>query len=177
MPITVTSSQGVQLYVLPVPATDWTTCREAVKAIRKGNLIGCPQSIGDISESRAMTEYKCMSSDDSAKALGAISRSTIEIGMLLDPSDMFGQRELRKAFLDGQPRIVGIEYGHTMQYFTAMVSQVSTGIAMDAAITYTATVEISSSIKECDTTSVSNDPVQVVNHGIIVVDNGVPVVN
>jgi hypothetical protein len=47
------------------------------------------------------------------------------------------------------PNSVGTPKLGTIYWFEASVSGVSTGIAMDAAISYTVTLEISSSISEC----------------------------
>ncbi len=87
MAIPVINSQGTQVYILDVPLAAWTDCSEAVTAITGGELVGCPQSLGEITETRDMQEYKCLSSDESAKSLGAISRGSLEIGLLFDPED------------------------------------------------------------------------------------------
>jgi hypothetical protein len=159
MAITVLNSQGTKVYVLDVPATAWTDCTAAATAILAGKLVGCPQSLGDLSETRSVTEYKCLSSNESAKALGGISRGSLEIGLLLDPTDAAGQKALKDAFASNKTIVVGIELPNkpttgtpkngTIFWFEASVSGVSTGIAMDAAISYTVTLEISSAITEC----------------------------
>ena len=163
MAIKVLDSQGTKVYVLDVPATDplFADCAEAVTAIQGGKLVGCPQSLGDITETRASTEYKCLSSNESAKALGGISRGSLELGLLLDPADAEGQGALKTAFKDNTKVVVGIELpdnptvaptvggNGTIYWFVASVSGVATGIAMDAAITYTVTLEIGSDITEC----------------------------
>ncbi len=159
--IPVINSQGTMVYVADVPLIPWADCTEAVAGIQSGSLVGCPQSLGDLAETRAMTEYKCLSSNDSAKALGAISRGSFDIGLLLDPEDTEGQEDLRSAFQTNTAVIIGIELPNadialgevgasgTVYWFEAKVSGVSASIALDAAITYTVTVEISSAITEC----------------------------
>ncbi len=164
MAIKVLNSQGTKVTVIrPVPSTSpiFVDCAAAITAIQAGKLIGCPQSLGDISETRAVKEYKCLSSNESAKALGGISRGSMEIGLLLDPTDALGQAELKAAFKANENVIIGIELpdidttigstgaSGTIYWFEAGVSAVSTGIAMDSAITYTATLEISSDVTEC----------------------------
>ena len=159
MAIKVLNSQGTMVYVVDKPATDWADCTAAVTAIHGGDLVGCPQSLGDLSETRSSTEYKCLSSNESVKALGGISRGSLEVGLLLDPTDTKGQKKLKDAFAANTPVIIGIELPNkptsgtpkngTIYWFVASVSGVSTGIAMDAAISYTVTLEISSSITEC----------------------------
>ena len=168
MAIKILNSQGTKIYVLP-EATDTSDCAAVKTALTTGKLVGCPQSLGDISETRTATEYKCLSSNESVKALGAISRGSMEIGLLLDPDDKTninagGQDALREAFANNTPvkimielpngvaptTVGGVDGKHgTIYVFTASVSAVSTGIAMDAAISYTVTLEISSSVTEC----------------------------
>ena len=163
MGIKVLNSQGTKVFVLDVPSTSpaFADCTEAVTAIQAGKMVGCPQSLGDITETRTSTEYKCLSSNESAKALGGISRGNLEIGLLLDPADALGQSALKKAFKDNTQVVIGIELpddptispatggNGTIYWFIASVSGVATGIAMDSAVTYTVTLEIASDIAEC----------------------------
>jgi hypothetical protein len=157
MAIVKLDSQGTKVWVVDVPTTPWSDCGAAVAAIKAGDEVGCPQSIGELSETRNVTEYKCLSSNESAKALGSISRGSLELGLLLNPDDTAGQAALRDAFASNTEKIVGIELpdmpsggtNGTMYWFHAGVSGVSTGITMDEAISYTATLEISSEITVC----------------------------
>jgi len=158
------NSQGVQVVVIP-DGTDISDCDKLATAYTSGKNVGCLQSLGDLAETRSSTEYKCLSSNESVKALGGISRGSLEIGLLLNPDDVLGQKELKDAFTNNTPVIIAVELpnkpastaggtvttpGHgTLYYFNAVVSGVTTTIAMDAAITYTATLDISSAIKEC----------------------------
>lgn len=155
MAINVINSQGTVVYVADVPAVAWADCTEAIAGIKAGTIVGCPQTIGELAETREVTEYKCLSNNDSAKALGSISRGSLDIGLLLDPTDVAGQDALRQAFTDNTPVIIGLELpdmlttSGTIYWFEAGVSGVSTGIEQDAAISYTVTVEISSAVTEC----------------------------
>ncbi len=157
MAITTIMSQGTQVYVCDVPATEWADCTEAIAGVQAGDVVGCPQSIGNIEETRTATEYKCLSSNDTAKAMGSISRGSLELGLLLDPEDQLGQQALKEAFANNTEIIIGIELSDkdtagtsgTIYWFHAYVSAVSTGIEQDAAITYTVTVEIAGEINEC----------------------------
>ncbi len=161
MAIPVINSQGTQVYILDLPGTAWADCSEAVTAIKAGDLVGCPQSLGEITETREMTEYKCLSSDESAKSLGAISRGSMDIGLLFDPDDIAGQEALKTAFLSNTPVIIGIELpdqitpttgNGTLFWFEALVSSTSIVIAQDEAVLYNVTVEIASSVTECSAT-------------------------
>ena len=149
MAITIVQSQGTQVWVL-----EGTSGVTTAAALQAGALVGCPQSIGNLDETRAVTEYTCMSSNDSAKVGGSISRGNIELGLLLDPNDATGQAALKSAFASGETCIIGIELPDTLgsngtvYYFDAVISGVSVGIEQDAAITYTVTAEIASAITE-----------------------------
>jgi len=149
MAISVLNAQGTKVYVIE----DDSGTKTAVE-LQAGDLVGCPQSIGNLDETRAVTEYRCISSNDSAKAIGSISRGNIEIGLLLDPSDTAGQDALKSAFASGLTCVIGIELPDTLGsngtifYFDALISGVSIGIEQDAAVTYTVTAEIASAIVE-----------------------------
>ncbi len=156
MAITYVNSQGVKIYVIDA-AEDVSDCTAVATAVAAGKLIGCPQSLGALEETRAVTEYKCLSSNETAKALGAISRGSLSIGLLLDPADITGQAALAAAFADNENVIIAIELADagsgqtngTTYVFTAGVSGVSTAIEMDAAIKYDVTLEIASAMTVC----------------------------
>ena len=98
-----------------------------------------------------------MSTDESAKALGSITRGNIEISLLFDPVDLpGGQDALKTAFAANTEVTIGIELPNsggvngTISVFNAGISGVSVGIVQDEAVTYTVTAEISSDITELD---------------------------
>jgi len=175
MAIKVINSQGTKIFLVAPPATPWATCGDAISALKAGKVITCPQSLGEITETRQVTEYKCLSSNETAKALGAVSRSSFEIAVLLDVEDRAGQMLLRSNFRDNIPLIMGIEYDGVMLYFNIGVSGVGTSIEQDSAITTKFSIEISSDIHECSTKNLASHPV--VNNSIQVVNNGTIVVN
>jgi hypothetical protein len=175
MSIDVTNSQGVKLYLATPPSTPWATCGEAITGLKAGNTITCPQSVGELGESREVNEYKCLSSDESAKSLGAVGRASFDVDVLLDPEDRSGQMALRSNFRDNKPLVMGIEYEGTFIYFNIGVSGMGTAIEQDAAISTKFTIEISGDIMECSTANLISYPI--VNNGIIIVHNGIPVVN
>jgi len=177
MPIKTINSQGTKLYLVDQPSTPWANCGAAVAALRAGSKIVCPQSLGEINESRAVTEYKCLSSNESSKALGAVSRSSFDVQVILDPEDRLGQFKLQGAFRDNTPLIMGIEYEGVMLYFNIGVSSIGTSIEQDSAIITKFTIEISSDIKECKTSAAHAQSDAVVNNGIIIVNGGIPIVD
>ena len=156
MAISYLNSQGTVVWILDAAtaATITGTPATDVPIIKAGDAVGCPQSIGSIEETRTVTEYRCMSSDDNAKALGSISRGNLELSLLFDPEDAAGQAALKAAFAANTNVGVGIELpdnagvSGTIFYFEGGVSAISVGIEQDAAVTYTVTVEISSDVTE-----------------------------
>ena len=162
MAIPVLNSQGTVLWILDAAtaATITGTPITDIPIIQSGDVVGCPQSIGTIEETRTVTSYKCMSSNETAKAFGAIERGNMEIGLLFDPDDAAGQLALKTAFGDNTLIGVGIEFpdadvtlgttgaSGTILYFEGGISAVSVGIEQDSAVTYTVTIEISSEVTE-----------------------------
>ncbi len=155
-------SQGTKIFVLPVPTTPFADCTAAYPALSAGKQVLCPQSIGDLTRTRGVTEYKCMSSNASLKVMGAISSGNLSFGMLFDPTDTNGQKDLIDAFEGNTPLMIGIEFpnkpagsgggsgGHgTFKYFKAYISEESIPIEMDAAILYNVTVEVFGEIVTC----------------------------
>ncbi len=159
MEVTPINSQGTKIYVLDVPGTAWASCTEAIAAITAGKQVLCPQSLGDLTQTRSVTEYKCLSSNDSLKIMGAISRGNLPIGMLFDPADTDGQEAIVSAFEDNTPLIVGVEFpdvtgtgtggSGTIKWFQGGVSEEAIPVEMDAAILYNATIEVGSAITTC----------------------------
>lgn len=162
MAINVINSQGTLAYVLDAAtaATITGTPATDIPIIQGGDLIGCPQSIGNIEQTRAVTEYKCMSNNESAKALGSIERGNVEIGLLFDPTDTAGQDALKAAFAANTVVGLGLELpdadtsvgetgaSGTIFYFEGGLSSVSIGIVQDEAVTYTVVIEIGSDVTE-----------------------------
>jgi len=159
MGLKVINSQGTVVTVIKA-GTNMDDCTAVATAFAGGDVVGCPQSLGELSETRTSTEIKCLSSNETAKIMGSVSRGTLEMGLLLDPSDTAGQMKLKEAFANNEPVIIGIELPNipagtgtggngTRYYFDAGVGGVSTGIAMDTAISYNVTLEVASVIGEC----------------------------
>lgn len=149
MAIGVINSQGM---VLMVATSVLTT--PVYSDFSLADAVGCPQSVGTIEQTRTVTEYKCMSSNETVKSLGAIERGNIEVGLLFDPTDTAGQDALKSAFTANTEFLFGIELSDnagtngTTFAFIGSVSAVSVGLAQDEAVTYTVTIEIASDITE-----------------------------
>lgn len=120
-----------------------------------GAIVGCLQSLGALEETRPVKEYGCMSSNETVKALGSISRGSLEVSVLLDPAaTVDGQAALITAFEANTDVALIIELSDTLgingtQYaFTARVSKVSKEFAADEAVMLMITAEIASAITE-----------------------------
>ena len=154
--ITVINSQNTQVYALKKGTKIDDDNSLKAELAKDSNKIGCLQSLGNIEETRSMTEYKCLTSNKTAKSLGSISRGSLDLELLLDPDDTAGQKTMRDAFKNNESVIFIVELSDkesgyltgTMYIFTALISKVSTAIKQDAAVTYTVTVEVSSDIVE-----------------------------
>ena len=101
--------QGTKTYITDVPATAWADCTEAITAIQAGDEALCPQSLGDLARSRAVTEYSCISSNDSMKSTGKMTYGDFAIELLFDPADAAGQLALFTAMENNTPIILAME--------------------------------------------------------------------
>jgi len=152
MALSLLDSQGTKVYIAPA-ATVLTTATEVQTAYATAKLVGCVQDLGAINKSRNVQEYSCLSSDEIAKSLGSMSLGNMTIGMLFDPSDVNGQKELKDMFSTNTRRefIIGLSdaafsstTSPTCFVFTGAVSSVEVSIQKDNAVMINATVEFAS---------------------------------
>jgi len=152
MALPVTDVQGTKAYLVAT-GTDVSDAAAIVIAIAAGKQIGCLQSIGDITQSRAVQEYTCISSDESSKSQGSITLGNQEISTLFNAADAAGQEDLI-AMWDGKERrtfiielndeITPTTGNPTYITYEVFISNVSMPIQKDAAVLYNATLELSS---------------------------------
>jgi len=152
MPLSVTDVQGTKLY-LAATGTDVSDAAAIATAISGGKQIGCLQAIGDISMTRAVQEYTCISSDDSTKSIGSTSLGNQELSTLFNAADAAGQQDLIAAWDDKERRILIVELNDQITpttgnptYITYEIfpSGVTIPLAKDAAVLYNSVVEIAS---------------------------------
>lgn len=152
MALAVTDVQGTKLHLVATSVAT-TDAAAIATAISGGKQIGCLQSIGDITMSRAVQEYTCISSDDSTKSQGSITLGNQEISTLFNAADTAGQQDLiamwdgkerRKLIIELNDEITPTTGNPTYIVYEVFVSNVSLPIAKDAAVLYNATLEISS---------------------------------
>lgn len=149
--MTVTESQGTKAHLVAV-GTSVVDAAAIATAIAGGKTINCLLDLGDVSlGSKNVTEYTCMSSDESFKSLGSISLANITPQLLYDAADAAGQADLKDMWVNNTRRIMIIELNDqitpttgnpTYITFEAAVSQPTVGIAKDNAVMYNPTIEI-----------------------------------
>ena len=154
----ITDSQGTKVYLVPT-STVLTDAASVATAIAAGKQIGCLQDLGEITSSRNVQEYSCLSSDEIQKSLGSISLPNLSISLLFDSTDTAGQKELRDMFKDNERRIMIVALNDevtpltgnpTYIYFEAGLSSAGVAIQKDNAVMYNVTIEICSNPKQID---------------------------
>lgn len=148
----VTDVQGTKVYLAPVTA-DVSDAAKIKTAISTAKQIGCLQSIGDITMSRSVQEYTCISSDASTKSQGSVTLGNQEISTLFNATDTAGQKDLidmwkgkerRTLIIALNDQITPTTGNPTYITYQVFVSSVSIAMAKDSAVLYNATLEISS---------------------------------
>lgn len=148
----VTDVQGTKLY-LAAADTDVSDVAAIQTAITGAKQIGCLQSIGDISMTRATNEYTCISSDNSTKSIGSTSLGNQEVSTLFNAADTEGQQDLIKAWDEKTRRIMIVEMNDqitestgnpTYIVYRIFPSGVTIPMAKDSAVMYNQVVEIDS---------------------------------
>jgi len=164
MAIAITNSQGTRAYLVDV-GTTLTTIMNVETAVATAETIDCIQDIGDISASRSVQEYSCLSSDEIAKSLGSITLPSVDMSLIFDADNAGGQAEIRAMFTGNARKILVIELADgiratdatknltnlvigniypTVIYFEVAVSKFGNMISKDNAVMQSATFEICS---------------------------------
>ena len=149
MAISIVNSQGTKAYLV-AEGTALASVANVETAIASAETILCIQSFGDVSSSRSVQEYKCLSSDETVKSLGSLSLGNIALELLFNAGDTAGQAELRSMYADNSKREMIIELNDegaanpSYLVFTVGIASEAISIAKDAAVLYKNTVEICS---------------------------------
>jgi len=146
-------SQLTKAYLVPTSAV-LTTVSNIETAIATAEQLTCFQTFGDLVETRASTEYKCIDSNDFQVSVGSISGSEIAVEFLFDSQDATGQSDLRTMFDAKTRRILIVELNDTPTtgvtphptYIHFEVANLSSGvtIALDAAVVYKTSMKVCS---------------------------------
>jgi hypothetical protein len=158
MAIPITNSQGTKAYLVP-QGTTVTTQADRVTAIGSGVSIDCIQTLGDISTSRNVQEYTCLSSDESSKSLGSITLPSLDVNLIFDADNTTGQKEIRDMYGNNSRRVLIVEASDgdadlaslasgdaypTTVAFEVAISKFGMSFEKDNAVMQMATIEISS---------------------------------
>lgn len=151
----VIDSQGTLLFLLPY-GTAVSSVAEIETAIGGVNAkqVGCIQDLGEITTSRSVQEYSCLSSDEVSKSLGSITLGNQTIGLLFDASDATGQADLVAAYnattSAGKRRVAVIQLNDegttnpTYIVYDIAVSSLGVAVSKDNAVMRNFTVEVMS---------------------------------
>jgi hypothetical protein len=149
----VTDSQGSKLY-LAAYGTDVADVLKIETAIATAKQVGCLQDLGEITTSRSVQEYSCLSEDNVTKSLGSLTLGNQTIGLLFDAKDAAGQADLVAAFnattSSGRRRVAILQLNDegttnpTYITYDIAVSSLGVAVAKDNAVMRNFTVEVMS---------------------------------
>ena len=147
----ITEAQGTKLHFV---ATSVSLANAAAikTAISSAKTVICLNELGDVNlGTKSVTEYQCMSSDETFKSLGSISLGNFTPELLYNAADTAGQKDLRDMWEGNERRQIIIELNDqitpttgnpTYIHFEVAVSSPAMGITKGQAVTYKPTVEI-----------------------------------
>lgn len=136
-------STGMDVYLVETSVTT-TLKSDCTTAIAAGKRIGKVKSLGALGGTRAITENKYLSNDDTEKSVGSVSYANLTVDCPYNPADTAGQQELRDMF-DGKTRKKMI-IADTDGNFTVVPSVICSGAqktyALDEFVMFNATIEV-----------------------------------
>lgn len=151
--INIVESQGSKVYLV-AKGTDLSTVAKIETAIATAKNVSNLSTIGDLSSSRNVTEYKVIDKTESAKSIGSLSLGNLPIELIYDATDTAGQQDLKLMYTDNTRREMiimladeptsGVSPHPTYFTLQAGLSSEAVGIAIDAAVLYKTTIEICS---------------------------------
>lgn len=134
-------STGLDCYLVATTVAT-TTKAECTTAIAAGKRIGKLKSLGDIGGSRAITEHKYLSNDDSEKSVGSVSYGNISLEMPFSSGDTAGQAELRSMFANKtRMKMIIAETDGNFTTLPILTSDSKKGYTIDDFVMYKVTVE------------------------------------
>ena len=141
-------STGTDFYLVAtsVATTTKAACTTAISAAKRIKNL---KTFGDIGGTRAVSESKFLSADDSIKSMGSISYGNMPVECLFDASDTEGQSILKTAYTDKSERKLIIK--NTDGTFTVLNVKISASMKtynIDEFVIYKATIEQNSEAVE-----------------------------
>ena len=141
-------STGTDFYLVATSVAT-TTKAACTTAISTAKRIKNLKTFGDIGGTRAVSENKFLSADDSIKSMGSISYGNMPVECLFDASDTEGQSILKTAYADKSERKLIIK--NTDGTFTVLNVKISASMKtynIDEFVIYKATIEQNSEAVE-----------------------------
>ena len=141
-------STGTDFYLVATSVAA-TTKAECTTAISTAKRIKNLKTFGDIGGTRAVSESKFLSADDSIKSMGSISYGNMPVECLFDSADTEGQLILKTMYADKSERKMIIE--NTDGTFTVLNVKISASMKtynIDEFVIYKATIEQNSEAVE-----------------------------
>lgn len=137
-----TDSTGSEFYLV-ASSTLVATKANCTSAIAAGKKIAKVRNLGDIGGTRAVSEIKYLSNDDTEKSIGSVSYGNLQIETPFDAADTAGQNDMRTMFNDKSARILIIK--NTDGNFTTLPVKCSSAMktyAIDEMVMFKGTLEI-----------------------------------
>ena len=134
-------STGTDFYLVATSVAT-TTKAACTTAISTAKRIKNLKTFGDIGGTRAVSESKFLSSDDSIKSMGSISYGNMPVECLFDSADTEGQSILKTAYSDKSERKMIIK--NTDGTFTTLPIKCSSAMktyTIDAFVMFKGTIE------------------------------------
>ena len=141
-------STGTDFYLVATSVAT-TTKAACTTAISTAKRIKNLKTFGDIGGTRAVSESKFLSSDDSIKSMGSISYGNMPVECLFDSADTEGQSILKTMYSDKSERKMIIK--NTDGTFTVLNVKISASMKtynIDEFVIYKATIEQNSEAVE-----------------------------
>ena len=134
-------STGTDFYLVATSVAT-TTKAACTTAISTAKRIKNLKTFGDIGGTRAVSESKFLSADDSIKSMGSISYGNMPVECLFDPADADGQAVLSTMYSDKSERKMIIK--NTDGNFTVLPVKCSSKMktySIDEFVVYKGTIE------------------------------------
>ena len=141
-------STGTDFYLVATSVSAKTKA-ECTTAISTAKRIKNLKTFGDIGGTRAVSESKFLSQDDSVKSMGSISYGNMPAECLFDSADTEGQSILKTMYSDKSERKMIIK--NTDTTFTVLNVKISASMKtynIDEFVIYKATIEQNSEAVE-----------------------------
>ena len=141
-------STGTDFYLVATSVAT-TTKAACTTAIATAKRIKNLKTFGDIGGTRAVSESKFLSADDSIRSMGSISYGNMPVECLFDSADTEGQLILKTMYADKSERKMIIK--NTDTTFTVLNVKISASMKtynIDEFVIYKATIEQNSEAVE-----------------------------